>query len=118
MPLQKITSENSGKKEKQSSTKIEDVANTNLKPPGLSKKVSMMGGMDSMVKPPSLNRDNSVLHSNPVIDKSSAKPSLPFVKSSIEKIASGSEETTAANSKAKASTGDSFLRPPSPSTQK
>ena len=37
-------------------------------------------------------------------------------KSSIEKI--GSEETTATNSKAKASTGDSFLRPPSPSSQK
>ena len=92
------------------------MANTNYKPPGLSKKVSMMGGMDSMVKPPSLNRDNSVLHSNPIIDKSFAPPSLSKEKSTIEKI--GSEETTAANSKAKASTGDSFLRLPSPSSQK
>ena len=95
---------------------IVEVANTNYKPPGLSKKVSMMGGMDSIVKPPSLNRDNSVLHSNPIIDKSFAPPSLLKEKSTIEKI--GSEETTAANSKAKASTGDSFLRPPSPSSQK
>ena len=76
----------------------------------------MMGGMDSMVKPPSLNRDNSVLHSKPIIDKPPAPPSLSKAKSSIEK--NEAEESTAANSKAKASTGDSFLRPPSPSTQK
>ena len=92
------------------------MANINHKPPGLSKKVSMMGGMDSMVKPPSLNRDNSVLHSNPVIDKSSAPLSLSKAKSTFEKA--DQEESTAANSKAKASTGESFLRPPSPSAQK
>ena len=41
-------------------------------------------------------------------------PSLMKATSTIEKV--GSEETTAANSKQKANTTDSFLRPPSPST--